>query len=238
MTQPLPSSDDPVGPDAARRPTVLIFDVNETLSDMSPLAQRFEDVGAPGHLAALWFAGLLRDGFALTVAGVGKPFADIGAEVLRAALHDKRLTSSLDAAVDHIMGGFSQLDVHADVPEGIRALRRVGLRLVTLSNGSSAIAEGLLQRAGLQDHVERFLSVDAAGIWKPAPGSYAYALRECRVAPVDAMLVAVHPWDTDGAARAGLASAWVNRGGATYPAYFRSPDLSVASLVELAERLA
>jgi len=172
------------------------------------------------------------------VAGVGRPFADIGAEVLRAALHDERLTSSLDAAVEHIMSGFSQLDVHADVPEGIRALRRVGLRLVTLSNGSSAVAEGLLQRAGLQDHVERFLSVDAAGIWKPAPGSYAYALRECRVTPVDAMLVAVHPWDTDGAARAGLRSAWVNRGGADYPGYFRSPDLKVASLVDLAERLA
>jgi 2-haloacid dehalogenase len=51
------------------------------------------------------------------------------------------------------------------------------------------------------------------------------------------MLVAVHPWDTDGARRAGLRSAWVNRDGGTFPAHFGPPDLEVASLVALAERL-
>jgi 2-haloacid dehalogenase len=47
----------------------MVFDVNETLSDMSPMAQRFSDVGAAAHQAATWFATLLRDGFALTVTG-------------------------------------------------------------------------------------------------------------------------------------------------------------------------
>jgi hypothetical protein len=41
---------------------------------MSPLAARFEDVGAPAHLAQIWFGELLRDGFALTVSGVAEPF--------------------------------------------------------------------------------------------------------------------------------------------------------------------
>jgi 2-haloacid dehalogenase len=34
------------------RPSVVVFDVNETLSDMAPMARRFADVGAPG-LSAL-----------------------------------------------------------------------------------------------------------------------------------------------------------------------------------------
>lgn len=29
------------------RPSVIVFDVNETLSDMSPMGARFADVGAP-----------------------------------------------------------------------------------------------------------------------------------------------------------------------------------------------
>ena len=33
-------------------PAVIVFDVNETLSDMSPMQGRFEAVGLPGHLAA------------------------------------------------------------------------------------------------------------------------------------------------------------------------------------------
>ena len=32
-------------------PALLVLDVNETLSDLAPLAARFEDVGLPGHLA-------------------------------------------------------------------------------------------------------------------------------------------------------------------------------------------
>jgi FMN phosphatase YigB (HAD superfamily) len=47
------------------RPIVIVFDVNETLSDMAPMARRFADVGAPELLAQVWFASLLRDGFAL-----------------------------------------------------------------------------------------------------------------------------------------------------------------------------
>jgi len=237
MTEPLSSTDHPVSPDGPRRPAVLLFDVNETLSDMSPMADRFEDVGVPGHLAKAWFAGLLRDGFALTVGGVAEPFARIGGEALRTNLEGLRLTRSLEDSVAHIMGGFGELRVHDDVPEGIRALSGLGIRLVTLSNGSTSVAQRLLEEAGLRDHFERLLSVEEAGIWKPAVGAYAYALDKCGVEAMDAMLVAVHPWDTDGAARAGLGSVWINRGGASYPGYFTSPDLEATSLVDLAEQL-
>ena len=78
--------DHPINPDGPRRPALLVFDVNETLCDISPLAARSEDVRAPGHLAQTWFAELLRDGFALTVSGVAEPFARLGAESLRVRL--------------------------------------------------------------------------------------------------------------------------------------------------------
>ena len=37
-----------------------------------------------------------------------------------------------------------------------------------LTNGSAASAEGLLERAGIADPVERNLDVSAVGRWKPA----------------------------------------------------------------------
>jgi len=48
-------------------------------------------------------------------------------------------------------------------------------------------------------------------VWKPAAAAYDYAVAECGVEALDAMLVAVHPWDIDGASRAGLATAWLDR---------------------------
>jgi 2-haloacid dehalogenase len=217
---------------------VLVFDVNETLSDMSPMAARFEDVAAPGHLAKTWFSGLLRDGFALTAVGASTSFARIAADALRVTLHGLSLDRDLEAAVGHVMDGFAALGVHPDVQEGVRALSGLGIRLVTLSNGAASVAESLLERAGLRDHFERLLSVEDAGIWKPAPGAYTYALERCGVGPRDAMLVAVHPWDIDGASRAGLGTAWVSRDEGPYPAYFEGPDLRPRSLTELAELLA
>ena len=238
MSDSSPISDHPIDRSgAARRPAVVVFDVNETLSDMAPMAERFEDVGAPGHLAQLWFAALLRDGFALTVNGASASFATLGAEVLRARLEGQRLDRPVDEAVQHVMAGFSGLGVHPDVPEGTQALLELGIRLVTLSNGSATVAEALLGGAGLRDRFERLLSVEEAGIWKPAPPAYGYALSECSVDPAEAMLVAVHPWDIDGARRAGLATAWLNRSSGSYPRYFAAPDLEVESLPALARQL-
>ncbi|WP_454860043.1 haloacid dehalogenase type II [Promicromonospora soli] len=237
MNVATPSFDHPVSPDGPRRPRVLIFDVNETLSDMAPIAGRFEAVGAPAHLARPWFAGLLHDGFALTVAQENPSFAQLGAEGLWSVLAGMPLNRPVEDAVDHIMAGFAGLAVHPDVPGGVRALAGLGIRLVTLSNGSASIAQRLLTDAGLDDAFEAFLSVEQAGVWKPAPGAYAFALESCGVDPIDAMLVAAHPWDTDGAHRAGLAAAWINRAGGPYPGYFRSPDLEATSLLHLAEQL-
>ena len=237
MTDTPSRSDHPVSLDRPRRPSLLIFDVNETLSDMSPMAGRFEDIGAPGHLAKLWFAELLRDGFALTSSGDSEAFATLGAEALRVRLHGQPLDRPLEAAVGHVMGGFSDLSVHPDVVDGIRALGDLGVRLVTLSNGAAGVADRLLQTAGVRDRFERLLTVEDAGVWKPASRAYGYALRECGTEPMDAMLVAVHPWDIDGARRAGLATAWIDRAGGRYPTYFAAPDIEASSLVELAVAL-
>src|SRR4051812_7747997 len=218
-------------------PSVVAFDVNETLSDMSPMARRFTDVGAPEHLAKLWFASLLRDGFALAAAGASAPFIEVGRGVLRTLLTGVRLDRPLDDAIEHVFAGFSELGVHPDVVDGVRALRRHGLRLVTMTNGSASVAERLLTGAGVRAEFEVLLSVEDAGVWKPAARAYQYAAERCGVLLEEVLLVAVHPWDVDGAVRAGMQSAWIDRSGTPYPAYLRAPTYTATSLTELAGRL-
>ncbi len=219
---------------------LVVLDVNETLSDMAPLADRFVDVGAPRGLSATWFASILRDGFALTVTGEQAAFADLGAAALRALL-DEEATSragyTVPDAIEHVMDAFTSLEVHPDVGPGLAALAASGVRVVTLSNGSAEVGRSLLRRAGVAEHVEHVLSVEDAGLWKPAPAAYAHALSVCEVDSGEAMLVAVHPWDIHGAHRAGLRTGWVNRTAASYPAAFSAPDLVAGDLVQLASRL-
>lgn len=212
---------------------IVVFDVNETLSDMSALGGRFADIGAPSTLAPLWFAGLLRDAFALTAAGTSERFAVLADAQLRTVLHGIALDRGTDDAVAHVLAGFAELSVHPDVGAGVRGLRAAGHRLVTMSNGAAAVAERLLGSAGLRAEFELLLSVEDAGVWKPAPGAYGYVARRCAAEPGELLMVAVHPWDLDGAARAGLRTAWVNRTGAPYPAYCRPPDHVVTGIDEL-----
>ena len=108
------------------RVSVVVFDVNETLSGMTPMGQRFADLGLPDHLAKLWFASLLRDGFALTASGDLEQFSVLAREVLRGLLSGEDLDRNLDDAVQHVMAGFAALGVHEDVPEAVRALHAPG----------------------------------------------------------------------------------------------------------------
>ena len=116
---------------------------------------------------------------------------------------------------------------------GVTALADARLRLATLSNGGTALGERLLREAGIRDRFEHVLTVDGHSPWKPAPESYAYAASVCEVAPEEMVLVAVHPWDVDGANRAGLQSAWVDRSQSHYPTTFSAPTYTVERLDEL-----
>lgn len=217
--------------------TTILFDVNETLSDLRPLGRRFLDVGAPESLPALWFSHVLRDGFALTATGQKAAFADIGADVLRGLFGSVPLDRDTEAAVRHVMEGFMELDVHEDVREGVRGLTTAGYRLATLSNGAANVATTLLDNSQIRDEFDLLLSVEAAPAWKPGAAAYEYAVRACRSTPAQVLLVAVHPWDIHGAARAGLATAWINRTGASYPGHFRAPDHVVTDLRDLPAEL-
>lgn len=80
------------------------------------------------------------------------------------------------------------------------------------------------------------VDLDDAPVWKP--GAYQCAAQRCRVEPSEMMLVAVHPWDIHRGARAGLSTAWLNRGNQSHPSYFARAELVVASVTDLARRLA
>ncbi|WP_037570172.1 haloacid dehalogenase type II [Phaeacidiphilus oryzae] len=218
------------------RPSVLVFDVNETLSDLSPLGDRFAEAGLPADRMPLWFAGILRDGIALAAAGGYADFADLARDGLRALLPAEWAEAEGEAAVEHVVSGFAELNVHPDVPDGVRALRAAGFRLVTMTNGSPDLSEGLLRRAGVRDCFEALHGVRGPGRWKPHPAAYHYPVERAGVRPDQAMLVAVHPWDVDGAQRAGLLGAWIRRGAGprAYPSSLTPPGVTARDLVELA----
>ncbi len=99
------------------------------------------------------------------------------------------------------------------------------------------MSEGMLSRAGVLDLLERRMSVSEARWWKPAAEPYRHAAAQCGVAVDQMVLIAVHPWDTDGAQRAGLTTGWINRKDHPYPQCFLPPDVTGSNLPAVAHAL-
>lgn len=210
----------------------LLLDVNETLFPMTPVAERFEQVGLdPGQFDA-WFTRILRDGFALAATGRPADFATLARHHLGALAHASGLRLDQQAG-NHVVSGFLEVAPHPDVPAGLAEAAAAGLRVATLTNGSEEITRSFLQRAGLQAHVDLLLEAATTGAWKPHPKAYDWALSRLSLPAREVMMVAVHPWDVHGAVAAGLQGAWLDRNDAPWPDHFDAPTLRAANLSDV-----
>ncbi|GGY60363.1 haloacid dehalogenase type II [Marinobacter zhanjiangensis] len=210
---------------------VILFDVIETLFSLAPLKDRFLRNGAPEESADLFFAQLLRDAFALSAAGVFKPFPEIAQGTLRVLLESKG-HQDVDSAVKDILSVFGELPAHPDVKAALESVHQAGARAVLLTNGSRANTEKLVAGAGLTELVDDVISIEDYQIWKPRSDVYREACQTFGVSPAEATLIAAHAWDVHGAMQAGLDGVWVRRQDTIFHPLMGKPTSMADSLPE------
>jgi len=226
------AEDSPVSADIE----VVFFDVVETLFSLDAVHRRLDDCGVGGGALELWFARFLRDAFALAASGTYRAFREVAASSLAGVLRSRHVDPQPEV-VERILAALAELDPYPDARPALERLRTHGVRVMTLTNGSTAATQGLLKRADLDSFVERCLSVEETQAWKPRVEPYAAACREADVAPERAALVAVHSWDVHGAAAAGLRGGWCSRLESDFPPAFIAPTVRGATLVEVVDQL-
>jgi 2-haloacid dehalogenase len=213
------------------RPTVVAFDVNETLLDLAPVRAALVEHGQPADLLPTVFARTLATGFAATVSGSWCRFREAFDAVLA------QLTELGDADRSAVADAFGQLAPHPDVEPALRRLTGAGVRVVTLTHGSPGVAEAGLARGGVAPLVERTLSSEVIRAWKPARAPYLWAAGVCDVLPSQLALVAVHAWDVHGAQRAGLTGGWCARAERVHAPVFDAPHVQGSTLVDVVDAL-
>ena len=209
-------------------PSVLVFDVNETLIDIESMEPLFERVFGDPQAVRAWYNQLAMYSMTATLSGHYVDFFTLGQGILRmlASTHRLAITDDDVRALKH---GMLTLPAHPDVEEGLATLRDNGFRLVTLTNSPpNPAGSSPLEHAGLAHFFEQTLSVEACRAFKPAPTVYRYACEELGVAPADCMMVAVHVWDIIGAQSAGFSGALITRPG---NALLPIPDLPQPAVV-------
>jgi 2-haloacid dehalogenase len=220
-------------------PSVLVFDVNETLLDIDSMAPLFERIFGDPQALREWFGQLVTYSMTATLSDHYVDYFTLGQGLLQMLADIHHVTITADD-LSRIKESMLTMPAHPDVTDGFAALRDNGFRLVSLTN-SPPNPDGPtpLEHAGLGRFIERQFSVDPLRIYKPAAAVYHHVCRELDVRPADCMMVAAHVWDTIGAQGAGLRAALITRPGnaALRVEDLPQPTLVAADLRALAKQL-
>src|ERR1700757_605588 len=170
-------------------PSVLVFDVNETLIDIEAITPLLAQIFGDPKAMREWFAQLVMYSMTTALARCYVDYFTLGQAVLR-MLADIHQVSITDADLQHLTQAMLTLPAHPDVEDGLKTLRSNGFRLATLTNSPpNTQGPSPLEHAGLGGYFERQFSVDPHRTYKPDATVYRYVCEELGVQPERCMTV-------------------------------------------------
>jgi 2-haloalkanoic acid dehalogenase type II len=220
-------------------PSVLVFDVNETLIDFESMNPLFEKIFGDKRVMREWLGHLIMYSMTITLSGLYEGYFTLGQGLLKMVgdIHGVRVS---DDDIEEIRQAMMTMPAHPDVQEGLSRMKDAGFRLVTLTNSpSNPGGQSPLEHAGLAHFFERQFTIETVRAYKPAQQVYHLVAQELDVPPSTCFMVAAHVWDTVGAQSAGYTAGLVTRpGNAPLPvASLPQPNLIAPDLPALAGQL-
>lgn len=218
----------------------LTLDLDDTLWAVAPVIERAEAAlhaflrrHAPGTAERWPIEAMrsLRERVAAEHPQLAHDFTAQRRLTLRHALLDSGADGDLvEPAFEAFIAARNQVELYPDVAAALDRLSR-RRPLAALTNGNAD-----LERIGLGRHFRFSLAAREHGRPKPDPGIFLAACARLGQPPGNVLHVGDDPWlDVEGAARAGLATCWINRSAVGWPGALPPPDLEVATLAELAD---
>ena len=219
-------------------PKVLLFDVNETLLDLTPLRSSIGQLlEGRADLLPFWFTTMLHYSLVETLAGNYKNFGEIGAAALVMVAQANGISLEQERAAEVLIESLRSLPPHSDVVPALMAFQKAGFRIISLTNSSYAGVSKQFKNAELGHYFEKWYSVETVKKFKPHPAPYEYVLQDLQLLPDELVMIAAHPWDLMGAKKVGLSTAFIQRPGKTRYPNAPSPDYVATDLLDLVQQL-
>jgi 2-haloacid dehalogenase len=215
---------------------LIVFDVNETLLNLTALDPEFERVFGSTLIRGDWFGQVLLNSMVASITGKYDDFGKIAGSALDMTARKYNI-ALLPEDRTALLSGIRSLPAHADVRAGLERLKEAGFRLFTLTNSPPQVVEAQLKNSGLAEYFENSFSVDSVRKFKPDPEVYRMAARELGVPVEHVRLVAAHDWDVAGALAAGCAAAFIARPGKVLNPLMPEPEIVGNDLLEVAEKI-
>lgn len=210
-----------------------VFDAYGTLFDFnSAVGRHRERLGnVADQVSALWRTKQLEYTWLRSLMGKHAEFWQVTQDALDYALDAFAVTDR--NLRNDIINTYLELDCYPDVKGTLKKLKTGGLQLVILSNGTPAMLDAAVKSSGLTNLIDRILSVEEVGIYKPDQRVYRLATDRLNLQAKQIVFLSANAWDAVGAANAGLRVAWINRFVQRTERLPSQPDVEIKSLAEL-----
>lgn len=214
---------------------VIVFDLNETLTNLAPLHDVFATKLGDGVLVKDWFNLMLHSSMVVTATNNYHGFgalADAALDVVAG-----RVGVPLNAETKaEILTNVRHLPPHEDVIRNLARLKTAGHHLAVLTNSSQAMLTAQTTNAGIADYFDALISVETIGAFKPSAAVYQMAADTLNIPVGEMWMVAAHDWDIAGALHAGCRGVYVDRGAGYHPLYAR-PEIIAVGMDAAVDRL-
>jgi 2-haloacid dehalogenase len=209
-----------------------VFDAYGTLFDFASAARNCREVPPEkiAPLTTLWRDKQLQYTWLRAVQGLHADFWQVTGDALDYALDTLSLESGLR---DRLMRLYLELETFSEVTEVLQRLKRAGMRMAILSNGSPAMLDTVVKASKLDGLLDAVLSVEEAGVYKPHRKVYQLAVDRLGVPAGAIAFQSSNAWDAYAAKAFGMQVVWCNRYGQPRERLPGTPDREIKSLAEL-----
>lgn len=188
-----------------------VFDAYGTLFDIhAPTAAIADELGNKAQsLSDMWRAKQLQYTWLRSLMDAYTDFWQVTGDGLDYALaaHD---IDNPDIR-QRLMDLYLTLDAYPDAVATLQQLKDAGYATGILSNGSPDMLAAAVKNSGLAPLLDKVLSVQDVGVYKPSARVYQLAVDRTGVSPQEICFVSANAWDVAGAAAFGFQVAHLNR---------------------------
>ncbi|MGD9837797.1 MAG: haloacid dehalogenase type II [Afipia sp.] len=210
-----------------------IFDAYGTLFDTASATRGCRNLLGDDFdkLTSLWRDKQLQYTWLRAIQGRHVDFWQVTGDSLDFALETLKLDRR--GLRDQLMDLYRTLEAFPEVPEVLRRLKAAGIRTAILSNGSPAMLDAAVNHARLDGLLDRVMSVEEVGVYKPNPQVYQLALDRLGIPASQISFQSSNAWDAYAASSFGLKVVWCNRYRQRKERLPGQPDCEIETLAEL-----
>ncbi|MBR72038.1 MAG: haloacid dehalogenase type II [Rhodospirillaceae bacterium] len=215
--------------------SACVFDAYGTLFDFNSAVDRFSSdmEGKADKLNEIWRAKQLQYTWLHSLMGTYTDFWTLTNNALDFALETVELNKI--GLSEKLMAAYCELKPYPEVITTLNQIKESGIKIAILSNGEPNMLDSAVKSAGLENLIDKTLSVDSIGIYKPHPSVYKYAVENLDCDSEKISFQSSNSWDAVGAAHFGFKVVWCNRSKQKIERLPASPDIIISDLSKLPE---